>query len=814
MAGVTSTVRQGMSTADPPLLLGIRHHGPGSARAVRRVLDAYQPDVVLIEGPPEADQLIPLAGSEEMVTPVALLAYRPPGSAGGVSRNQPGSQGGGTARTASFWPFAEFSPEWQAILWAVTQAVPVRFMDLPVAYRFGRAAASSDEDTAPPETEAEAEPETLAERERVDPIGVLAEAAGYDDPERWWEDVVEHQHPAEGGLGAAAGSREGDELTEALAPFEAIALAMTEVRATAPALPEMEAVEERRREAYMRTVLRAATKQYPKVAVVCGAWHVPALTAPLPPASADNTVLKGLSKGKVAMTWVPWTHGRLASWTGYGAGVTSPGWYHHLFTSTDRPVARWLVAVAGLLRREGLPVSSAHVIEATRLAETLAVLRGRPLAGLSEVSEATRAVLCDGDELRMHLVDRKMVVGERLGTVPAETPSVPLASDVAGTQRRLKMTVSALDAELRLDLRQPMALERSRFLHRLSLIGVDWGTEADAAHAGQGTFWEDWRIAWRPEFAVDLIAASGYGTTVAQAATAKVAERARMPKTTLPDLTRLVQQVLLADLPEALPVVLAAVADQVALDSDVVHLMAALPALARTMRYGDVRGTDVTAVRSIAHGLVVRICVGLPAAVGALDDGAAAVMRDHLNAVDGALALLDDADLTEEWRQTLQRLVARDDLHGLLAGRLTRLLFDAGRRDAPAVATAMGLVLTIGVPPSRAAAWVEGFLADGGVLLVHDEQLLSLVDGWLSGIPGDTFVEVLPLLRRTFGEFAAPERRAIGERVRHRVRGTGGRPTADGLNLDRERAERVLPTLRLLLGRDVISPDVTSSEAS
>ena len=37
----------------------------------------------------------------------------------------------------------------------------------------------------------------------------------------------------------------------------------------------------------MRTVLRAATKQYPKVAVVCGAWHVPALTAPLPPASAD-----------------------------------------------------------------------------------------------------------------------------------------------------------------------------------------------------------------------------------------------------------------------------------------------------------------------------------------------------------------------------------------------------------------------------------------------------------------------------------------------------------------------------------------------
>ncbi len=777
-----------MSTADPPLLLGIRHHGPGSARAVRRALDAYRPDIVLIEGPPEADPLIPLAGSAEMVPPVALLAYRPP---------EPGSKGGAIARTASFWPFAEFSPEWQALRWAVAQAVPVRFMDLPVSYRFGRTPASSNGDTPPAESEDATRPDTLAERERIDPIGVLAEAAGYDDPERWWEDVVEHQHPGT-----------GNDLVAAVAPFEAIGLAMTEVRASAPALPESEALEERRREAYMRTVLRAAAKQYPKIAVVCGAWHVPALAAPLPPASADSNVLKGLSKGRVAMTWVPWTHGRLASWTGYGAGVRSPGWYHHLFTSSDRPVMRWLVDVAGLLRREGLPVSSAHVIEATRLAETLAVLRGRPLAGLSEVSEATRAVLCDGDELRMHLVDRRMVVGEQLGVVPAETPSVPLAADVAAIQRRLRMTVSALDAELRLDLRQPMALDRSRFLHRLRLIGVDWGSPADATRSSQGTFWEDWRVAWRPEFAVDLIAASGYGTTVAQAAAAKVAELSRMSKTTLPDLTGLVQQVLLADLPEALPFVLSAVADQVALDSEVVHLMAALPALARTMRYGDVRGTDVSAVRSIAHGLVVRICVGLPAAVGALDDAAAALMRNHLNAVDGALALLDDAGLTEEWRQTLLRVVARDDLHGLLAGRLTRLLFDAGRMDAPAVENAMGLILTIGVPPSRAASWIEGFLADGGVLLVHDDRLLSLVDRWLSGIPGETFVEVLPLLRRTFGEFAMPERRAIGERVRRGVRGDGGRPAAEALDLDLERAERVLPTLRLLLGRDVLSRDI------
>jgi hypothetical protein len=395
-----------------------------------------------------------------------------------------------------------------------------------------------------------------------------------------------------------------------------------------------------------------------------------------------------------------------------------------------------------------------------------------------------------------------MVVGERLGSVPPQTPSVPLVVDVAATQRRLRLTLSAIESPLNLDLRQPMGIERSRLLHRLRLIGVDWGRPAEEYRRGMGTFWEDWRIAWRPEFAVDLIEASTYGTTLVEAATAKVGERARSDRSTLPELTELVQRCLLADLADGLPVVLGALADRMALDSQVAHLMDALPALARTLRYGDVRGTDVSAVRSVAHGLVIRICVNVPGAVTGLDEDAARAMRDRIDAVDSALALLGEKRLTEEWRQTLSRLAGRDNLHGLLAGRITRLLLDAGLLDPETVAIAMGQVLTIGVPPARTASWVEGFLAGGGLHLVHDDRLLSLVDEWLAGIPTETFVEVLPLLRRTFAEFAAPERRAIGERARRLTSGRV-RSSAPDESIDRERAERVLPTVRMLLGRDI-----------
>jgi len=445
------------------------------------------------------------------------------------------------------------------------------------------------------------------------------------------------------------------------------------------------------------------------------------------------------------------------------------------------------------------------VIEAVRLAESLAVLRGRPLAGLAEVTDATRAVLCDGDELRLALVHRRLVVGERLGGIPEETPSVPLAADLSATQRRLRMRPSALVTDLDLDLRRDIDLDRSRLLHRLRLLGIEWGTpaaESGGGRQGKGTFWESWRLAWQPEFALDLVEASGYGTTVSSAATAKTAELAAK-SSSLAEVTALAERCLLADLGEAFPVVLKMLDERVALDAQVAHLMAALPSLARTLRYGDVRGTDVGALGAVTHGLTVRIFVGLPTAAANLDDDAAAAMRRYVDGVNGALGLLEDDALTGEWLDTLARVAARDDLHGLLAGRVVRLLLDAGRLETIEVARQMRLVLTVGVAPAHAAAWVEGFLGGGGLLLVHDPTLLSLVDSWLAGIPAETFIEVLPLLRRTFAEFAAPVRRSLGERVRN-LDGAGAAPVAVE-DLDHARAALALPTLSLLLGTEAVA---------
>ncbi|MEU6479568.1 DUF5682 family protein [Streptomyces sp. NPDC047017] len=1010
MSGVEGTGGRGPGAG--PLLLGVRHHGPGSARAVRAALEAARPRVVLIEGPPEADALIPLAADEDMRPPVALLAH---------AVDEPGR--------SAFWPLAGFSPEWVAIRWALEHRVPARFIDLPATHtlawdrdgtgtpmddgdspartgdaggpagtdgraRDGRSAeegtaerpggvspsggglsdggpaddrpaddrpsggrssgglpeaagrsgrsgtsgaagpAASDgpaapgdpegaasggsqaaapgglgdavpadpedaasgglgdavpggsedaasgglgdavpggsEDVAPgglgdavpggsedaasgglgdavpggsedaasgglgdavpagPEDAALGGPEdvapggsevaasggsrdvasddpqdaTLGGQEdaapggdvRVDPLAALAGAAGYDDPERWWEDVVEHR-----GVGEK----------DVFAPFLVLEEAMGALREAYPG-DERDLV----REAHMRLQVRAAQREFGDgVAVVCGAWHVPALRRKATVA-ADRALLKGLPKVKADMTWVPWTHRRLSRGSGYGAGIDAPGWYAHLFDVPDRPVERWLTKVAGLLRAEDRIVSSAHVIEAVRLAGTLAAMRGRPLPGLGETTDAVRAVMCDGSDVPLALVHDRLVVGDVLGEVPEAAPAVPLQRDLTRLQRRLRLKPEALERELELDLRKETDAARSRLLHRLRLLGVCWGEPA-ASRGSTGTFRETWRLRWEPELSVRVAEAGVWGTTVLAAATAR-AEADATAAQALAEVTALAERCLLAELPGALPVVMRVLADRAALDTDVGHLAQALPSLVRSLRYGDVRGTGTGALAEVAAGLAERVFVGLPPACAALDAEAAEQMRRHVDAAHTAVGLLGDTltaghgDLRDRWHGVLRVLSGRDTVPGVLRGRAVRLLLDDGRIEPDRAARLMGLALSPGTPPPDAAAWIEGFVGGGGgMLLVHDERLLALVDTWLTGVPAEAFTDVLPLLRRTFSAYEQGVRRTLGELVR-RGPGQGGGPAGAavagapgfGAALDEERADAVLPVVRLLLGVD------------
>ncbi|MBI1783751.1 hypothetical protein HYR69_01285, partial [Candidatus Sumerlaeota bacterium] len=187
-----------------PHVFGIRHHGPGSARSLLRALEELVPDVVLIEGPPEAEEILIHAADPAMKPPVALLIYDP-----------------AEPRRCAFYPFAVFSPEWQAIQYGLGRGIPVRFMDLPHTHlmaieRAEEEKSGKDAETGPVHlkksdgdeegSEEVGDAENISREQsdesyaalRRDPLRWLAKCAGYEDSERWWEHLIEERRGGEG----------------------------------------------------------------------------------------------------------------------------------------------------------------------------------------------------------------------------------------------------------------------------------------------------------------------------------------------------------------------------------------------------------------------------------------------------------------------------------------------------------------------------------------------------------------------------------------------------------------------------------------
>ena len=243
---------------------------------------------------------------------------------------------------------------------------------------------------------------------------------------------------------------------------------------------------------------------------------------------------------------------------------------------------------------------------------------------------------------------------------------------------------------------------------------------------------------------------------------------------------------------------LAALDERMALDTDVAHLMDALPALARTLRYGDVRGTDVgCAAGRSPTAMLARICVGLPAALTDLDDdGRRARCAARLDGVHAALALLDEPSVRRV-DDALARVADRDDLHGLLAGRIDPAALDAGRIDRDEAGRRLALVLTVGVPPARArrAGSRASWPAAGWCWCTTS----GCCGWWTAGWPASRRTRSSRCCRCCAARSARSRRRSGGRSasgVRQLGGGGAGAPVATGPH---PRGDAVLPTVRALL---------------
>jgi hypothetical protein len=727
-------------------LLGIRHHGVGSARNVLARLKQLQPDIVLVEGAPELDAVTQWIDNEELVPPVAVLGY---------NTDNP--------QQATFYPFAEFSPEWQAMRYASLTKIPLRMIDAPLFSM----AALEQQDLLAPMTR--------------DPLSYFAELEGFSDSGTWWDYRFERQYQD----------------TNPEAYFEAVYMVIEQLRqAQIPSSLEAENVY---REAFMRQAIRKAQKEmYHTIVVICGAWHAPALSEIDKSEKTDIKLLKALPKAKMKtnVTWIPWTNARLSSQSGYGAGISSPGWSEYRWFFPEDKGVQWLIQVAQVFRQKNIPISSAHVMEAFRLTEALCSIRQKAFPTLDELNEAVITVMCMGDAKIFQPIQKELIVGERIGAVPNSLPKHPLQTDFEQLTKKLRLPQTPDKKELELDLRKELDLNRSIFLYRLEALNISWAKRLMVR--SKGTFKEVWAMQWRPEMMIELIERGTWGNTIELAAIHLIQHKADISNQ-IGELATLIQQAIPAELFSLIESLLLKISNLAAISADIIDLMTAVTPLVDVSRYGNVRKTDLDAMQVLVKGLVERICVGLPTAAHGLDEETAQKMFAKMRDVNETVRILDNDELREQWFSALHQLLVKNGTPPLLSGCVCRLLLDAKRLDVESVATQMSFALSKGNEASDSAAWMEGFLKGSSLILLYDDTLWNLIYTWVMALPDLIFMEILPILRRTFSKFNPTERRQLGEKAQHgEVQAQA--EMAEVLNFDATQAAKGMELALKLLG--------------
>lgn len=755
-------------------VFGVRHLSPMGAWQLRAYLDEIRPTVVLIEGLDDATDLLSDVTRKETKPPIAILAY---------TDSQP-------VRTLVY-PFARYSPEFQAICWAKEHKAQVEFIDLPSEVFLGlqdaeaeryeklRKAKSdeaeaaeeltdTDEDISADdkdkpvvtgdETEAPAaDPRTAA---RVSLYDQFAHLAGENDYETYWERHFEHNSCDNSYRGAAY------EFGRVLRDLEDDT---TRWRA-----------ENLVREAFMRRRIEetiAAGHKPEKIVAVVGAFHAPVLTGDFPAMSDEELAL--LRRRSSKLTLMPYSYFKLSSQSGYGAGNQAPAYFELLWDALNGDGVKdlsflYLSMVARQLRDSGTHRSTAEVIDGVRLAETLSAFKDGIAPTLADLHDAAVTLLGHGELTTVKDSLARVDVGTAIGELPKGVSQTSIQSDFERELNRLKLQKykTTVKQDLDLDLRENrqaksseaafLDLMRSSFFHRLRVLGVGFATLVGSRQQS-ATWAEKWSLQWTPESEISLVEAVLLGETVELAAAFQF--KTQLEKcVSIAEAAGMVRDACQCGLMKSMEAARSRLQELAAASSEFAAIAHAAWQLTLVIRYGDVRKFDPSPLLPLVDELFVQGAVSL-FSTATCDDAAAKLVMvaiDELNKVS-----LEFHDRIDEplWIAQLERLSDADDRNPLLSGFACAILLERGLMPNEVLAREVARRISPGAPADLGAGWFEGLAQRNRYALLARQTLWEQLDDYISSLDEEQFRRALVFLRRAFGTFSPREKRHISENL-------------------------------------------------
>ncbi len=771
----------------------IRHHSPACAAQVQNWIDEHRPASVLVEGPQSFTPLIDLVLDDECVCPVAFYTsfidkrrlLRDPAdqTLEAIKQREPD-------RFAAFYPFCDYSPELVALRIGRQVGARLRFIDLDYAAQLlaGREALSKSEGVR---IESLADDSHLKHSQYVQ---ALARQLGCRDFNELWDHLFETQWL----------SLDTPSFVRQLATY----CAMARLDYSAETLHRDGAIA---REACMADAIRdeivrnEAEGRDGPVLVVTGGFHTAALPALVrgagfqPARPLKSGQVENLPHDEVGHWLIRYSFDQLDSLSGYGAGMPSPAYYERLWRAVDSEriasevtnsfhdvAADILVEIGRLTRDRNLPtaISTPDAIAALQMAQRLAELRGHPWPLREDVLDGVRSCFIKGEVgtegLALLAMVREVLAGDRVGRVPHAAGVPPIVSDFQRETDRLRIKIDNVERrEMTLDLyRKETHREISRLFHRLDLLRVPFasflsGPDFVSGH-GLDLMQEHWQVAWTPATESGLITAAVFGTTIVEAAAAKLREEiARLAdegqgRSTLAAVTTLVRACRLG-LHQFSDELSRLIDEHISEDPSLPSVVGGLAQLDLLSRSREpLEAAHLTALPRLMTAAFHRACRLIDDIATCPDEAAEEIVKVLRTLREIVLADVDaSATQADLFHAALARVIALppDKSQAAVVGAALGILFVDGQCDENQLLTvAMGF-LSGTQEPRKSCGILRGLLATAREIAWQLTEFLEAVDAQFASWDEDAFLASLPELRLAFSDLTPRETSQVADQV-------------------------------------------------
>ena len=731
------------------VLLPVRHHSPACAYHVKRMIDRLRPGVILVEGPDNADPLIPVMVHEDTKAPFAIY-YSYHDQAGLISQEK--------EHYKCYYPFLDYSPELAAFragkeLGIETAFIDLSYGDILAASREGRGLLRSEEEKS------NYNDDYLLSRNEY--LRQLCEKTGLRSFDEFWEKYFELN-----GIEEESERWFGNLLTYC-------ALAREN---TPPELMEEDGCLARERHMARRIREYAERPETADgiVAAVTGGFHTPGLKALLEEMPENGTGAEKVPEKDQGVYLMPYSMEAADALNGYASGMPFPGFYQRIWQGlqeTETPYADGvldMIVTAGkeTRRKEGY-LSTYDEICACAMAEGLAQLRGKRQPGAYELLDAVLASFVKGEyniatDAPMRFL-RKAMTGNEVGALCRQADVPPIIHDFQEQCRRFGIkTGSTLEAEATLSIfANPRHRFYSMFLNRMNYLKTAFARKIKGPNLqlkrDRNLMREIWKYKWSVQVNSALIEVSVYGATVEEAAVSLVKE-ALKKEIGARESALLLTEVFEMGLTEQLQPVYDRVHELMLGDTDFYSLAEAVKSLLMMEELAGLYDSRM------AFGELIHIgCRKLISLLPAM----AKIKDEDLNACMNALKLLyqvtgregeDFAREREDYYDVLEKMTLDTEIHPGLNGCIHGILYGSGREDAGETeAVCRGYLEGTREQLFSTARFFRGLFFTARDLVFIGEQFIRMLDDFFGQVGQEEFMELLPELRMAFTYFTPRE---------------------------------------------------------